>query len=558
VPSSSIPRRTALKTGAVLLGLSLTSCTSEAEPTPSSAAASTTTAAAAPSETFTFGTASQPLGLDPALANDVESQRVTRQVLEGLVGIDQTTGVPTPLLATEWTESADGMSYTFTLRPGIRFHDGSPFNADAVCTNFKRWFNFSEALRKQAPGTTFKGVFKEHADHAELSVFKSCTALSALRVRIRLTERFTGFLQALTLPGFAMSSPKALAAGKADQLSLRRGSQALSAYATHPVGTGPFRFSAWDSAGVTLRDNEEYWGARGQIATLKFVTYDHPQTRLQALLDGRIDGYDAVTVGNFDQLVKRGKQIIQRDPFSVMYLGMNQEIPVLKDLKVRQAIELAIDKDTLIRRFFIDNTAQASQFVPPKLSGFNNNAPALGHDPRKAKELLAEAGYKGQALKFYYPMSVTRPYLPTPEKVYAEISRQLTAVGLNIQPVPVDWTDGYLQKVQNPGDHALHLLGWNGSYSDADNFLAPLFGEKNGEFGYQDPQVFSKIDRARGLPDGQERTQQYQTINAQIAESLPAVPIAFPISALALSDRVISYPASPVLNEVFTKVQLRP
>jgi peptide/nickel transport system substrate-binding protein len=557
VPSSSIPRRTVLKTGAVFLGLSLTGCTSEARPAPSSVAASTTTAAAAPSETFTFGTASQPLGLDPALANDAESQRVTRQILEGLVGVDQTTGEPTPLLATDWTESPDGLSYTFTLRRGISFHDGSPFDAQAVCTNFERWFKFPAALRKQAAGTTFKGVFKEHSDHADLSVFKSCTALSAQRVRISLTERFTGFLQALTLPAFAISSPKALAAGKADQLSLRRGNQPLSAYALHPVGTGPFRFSAWDSAGVTLVDNKEYWGARGQIATLKFVAYDHPETRLQALLDGRVDGYDAVTVGNFDQLVKRGQQIIQRDPFSVMYLGMNQDIPVLKDLKVRQAIELAIDKDTLIRRFFIDNTTQASQFVPPKLSGFNNNAPALGHDPAKAKQLLADAGYKGQALKFYYPMNVTRPYLPTPEKVYAEISRQLTAVGLNIKPVPVDWTDGYLQKVKNPGDHALHLLGWNGSYSDADNFLAPLFGEKNGEFGYQDPQVFAKIDRARGLPDGQERTQQYQTINAQIAESVPAVPIAFPISALALSDRVVSYPASPVLNEVFTKVQLR-
>ncbi|HKS00043.1 MAG TPA: ABC transporter substrate-binding protein [Arthrobacter sp.] len=559
MPSSSIPRRTAIKAGAAFLGLSLTSCTSEARPAPSSVAASTATASpAAPSESFTFGTASQPLGLDPALANDVESTRITRQILEGLVGVDQTTGEPRPLLATEWAESADGMSYTFTLRPGIKFHDGSPFNADAVCTNFERWFKFPEALRKQAPGASFKGVFKEHSDHAALSVFKSCTALSALRVRINLTERFTGFLQALTLPAFAISSPKALAAGKADQLSLRRGSQALSSYATHPVGTGPFRFSAWDSAGVTLVASKDYWGDLGQIATLRFVTYAHPQTRLQALLDGRIDGYDAVTVGNFDQLVKRGMQIIQRDPFSVMYLGMNQDIPVLKDLKIRQAIELAIDKDTLIRRFFIDNTAQASQFVPPKLSGFNNNAPALGHDPAKAKKLLAEAGYKGQALKFYYPLNVTRPYLPTPEKVYAEVSRQLTAVGLNIKPVPVDWTDGYLQKVQNPGDHALHLLGWNGSYADADNFLAPLFGEKNGEFGYQDPQVFSKIDRARGLPDGQERTQQYQTINAQIAESLPAVPIAFPISALALSDRVISYPASPVLNEVFTKVQLRP
>lgn len=553
-------RRTAIKTGAVLLGLTLTSCTGEAAPPPSSPepTTATPTSSAAPTATFTFGTAAQPLGLDPALANDVESQRVTRQILEGLVGVNQTTGEPTPLLATEWTASPDGRSYTFTLRPGVKFHDGSPFNAEAVCTNFERWFNFPQALRQQAPGSTFKGVFKEHSDEARRSVFKACTALSPLLVRIDLTERFTGFLQALTLPAFAISSPKALAAGRADILSENHGSQALSAYATHPVGTGPYRFSAWDSTSVTLVTNKNYWGDRGQIGAIHFVAYDHPQTRLQALLDGKIDGYDAVTVGNFDQLVKRGKQIIQRDPFSVMYLGMNQEVPVLEDLKVRQAIEQAIDKDTLIRRFFIDNTAQASQFVPPKLSGFNNNAPALGYDPSKAKKLLAEAGYKGQALKFYYPMNVDRPYLPTPEKVYAEISRQLTAVGLNIKPVPVDWADGYLQKVQSPGDHALHLLGWNGFYSDADNFLGPLFGEKNGEFGYQDPQVFSKIDRARGLPDGKERTEQYQTINAQIAETVPAVPIAFPISALALSDRVISYPASPVLNEVFTKVQLRP
>lgn len=547
-----------IKTGAVFLALTASSCTAAPPPSPSSPSASPAPTDRGPDATFTFGTASQPLGLDPALSNDVESYRVTRQVLEGLVGVDQTTGQPTPLLATEWSESNGGRSHYFKLRGGVTFQDGTPFNAAAVCENFNRWFRFSEALRKKAPGSSFKGVFKAHSDQAALSVFKSCTALSADSVRIDLTERFTGFLQALTLPAFGISSPKALASQTADALDQTRAGQPISAYATHPVGTGPFTFGSWDKNSVTLLSNRSYWGDKGQIGTINFVTYDHPQTRLQALLDGKIDGFDAVTVGNFDQLVKRGKQIIQRDPFSVMYLGMNQEVPILQNVKVRQAIEMAIDKDTLIRRFFIDNTAQASQFVPPKLSGFNNNAPALGHDLAKAKTLLADAGYNGEELKFYYPLNATRPYLPTPEKVYAEISRQLTEIGLNIRPMPVDWSDGYLQKVQSPGDHALHLLGWNGAYSDADNFLGPLFGEKNGEFGYQDAQVFSKIDRARGLPEGKDRNEQYQTINAQIAVSVPAVPIAFPISALALSDRVVSYPASPVLNEVFTKVQLRP
>ncbi|TDL41835.1 ABC transporter substrate-binding protein [Arthrobacter nitrophenolicus] len=534
-----------------------TSCTAAPAPSPSSGSPSATTPPE-PTATFNFGTAAQPLGLDPALSSDVESQRITRQILEGLVGVDQTTGKPTPLLATEWSESNEGRSYTFTLRKGVVFQDGTPFNADAVCVNFNRWFAFSAELRRQAPGSSFKGVFKAHSDEPDLSIFKSCTALSEHTVRINLTQRFTAFLQALTLPAFAMASPAALAAGTADVLDQDRGGPPLSAFGTSPVGTGPFSLASWDAESVTLVTNKAYWGERGQIATINFLAYNHPQLRLQALLDGKIDGYDAVTVGNFDQLVKRGKQIVQRDPFSVMYVGINQEVPVLQNLKVRQAIEMAIDKDTLIRKFFIDNTAKATQFVPPKISGFNNDAPELGHDLAKAKEYLKEAGYAGEELKFYYPLNVTRPYLPTPEKVYAELSRQLTAAGFNVRPVPVEWSEGYLQKVQSPGDHALHLLGWNGSYSDADNFVGPLFGEKNGEFGYQDPQVFSKINRARGLPEGQERDEQYHTINAQIAATVPAVPIAFPISALALSDRVVGYPASPVLNEVFTKVQLKP
>ncbi|ELT45846.1 ABC transporter substrate-binding protein [Arthrobacter nitrophenolicus] len=554
---SSPSRRTVLTAGAALLALGATSCTAAPAPSPSSGSPSATTPPE-PTATFNFGTAAQPLGLDPALSSDVESQRITRQILEGLVGVDQTTGKPTPLLATEWSESNEGRSYTFTLRKGVVFQDGTPFNADAVCVNFNRWFAFSAELRRQAPGSSFKGVFKAHSDEPDLSIFKSCTALSEHTVRIDLTQRFTAFLQALTLPAFAMASPAALAAGTADVLDQDRGGPPLSAFATSPVGTGPFSLASWDAESVTLVTNKAYWGERGQIATINFLAYNHPQLRLQALLDGKIDGYDAVTVGNFDQLVKRGKQIVQRDPFSVMYVGINQEVPVLQNLKVRQAIEMAIDKETLIRKFFIDNTAKATQFVPPKISGFNNDAPELGHDLAKAKEYLKEAGYAGEELKFYYPLNVTRPYLPTPEKVYAELSRQLTAAGFNVRPVPVEWSEGYLQKVQSPGDHALHLLGWNGSYSDADNFVGPLFGEKNGEFGYQDPQVFSKINRARGLPEGQERDEQYHTINAQIAATVPAVPIAFPISALALSDRVVGYPASPVLNEVFTKVQLKP
>ena len=325
-------------------------------------------------------------------------------------------------------------------------------------------------------------------------------------MRIDLTQRFTGFLQALTLPAFAISSPRPLAAGTADVLNQTRGGQPVSAYATTRSAPDRIVFASWDSGSVTLASNKDYWGDRGQIGTIRFVTYDHPQTRLQALLDGKIDGYDAVTVGNFDQLVKRGKQIIQRDPFSVMYLGMNQEVPVLQNLKVRQAIELAhrqghADPPVLHRQHSPGVTVRSAE--AQRLQ--QQRAPRWATTRARPRNCWPRPATRAKSSSSTTRSTSPGPICPRRRKVYAEISRQLTAVGLNVKPVPVDWSDGYLQKVQSPGDHALHLLGWNGSYSDADNFVGPLFGEKNGEFGYQDPQVFSKIDRARGLPDGKER-----------------------------------------------------
>ncbi|MBG0739203.1 ABC transporter substrate-binding protein [Paeniglutamicibacter antarcticus] len=544
-------KTTVFKTTVALLALSLplSACTAQPAPAPSS---NTPVASA----TFNFGTGAVPLGLDPALESDSESFRVTRQVLEGLVTVDATTGAPAPSLATSWQELQDGLAYSFKLRPNVSFQDGTPFDAAAVCTNFNRWFTLPPAARGEGNDLTFKQVFKAYSDDAKNSLFKSCTATSTSEVRIDLTGRLTGFLQAMTMPSFAISSPTALSSMSANNLTRTVTGHNISAYGQHPVGTGPFTFVSWEGGTVTLSANRDYWGTKGEIGLLHFITYDQPQARLQALEDGKIDGYDPVTPGNFDALVKSGEQILQRDPFSVMYLGINQAVPVMADLKVRQAIATAIDKETLVKQFFIDGTQATSQFIPPKLSGFNNAVAGYSYDQDKARKLLAESSYRGEEIKFYYPTNVTRTYLPTPEKVYAEIGRELTAVGFNIKPMPVDWADNYLGKVTSPGDHALALMGWNGSYADPDNFVGPLFGTANGEFGSNDPQLISKIDRARSLPDGPDRNAAYQSINTQIVQTVPAVPIAFPISAVALSSRVVSYPVSPVLNEVFNQIKL--
>lgn len=539
---------------AVVVLLAVTGCTASPISDPSGAPKSTAIATPA---TFTFGTGSDPTGLDPALVSDTESYRVTRQVLEGLLTIDPVTGASAPSLATEWKELNDGLDYSFTLRQGVTFQDGTTFDAAAVCTNFQRWYNLPVSARGDGSASMFKQVFKEFSDNSANSLYSGCTVDGPLAVTLSLKIRLTGFLQALTLPAFAISSPAALSAGTANILDQTLAGKKVSKYALHPVGTGPFTFTSAANETTTMSAYPKYWGEKGQITTLKFVVYDQPETRLAALEDGSLDGFDPVTPSNYDKLVKTGKQVLQRDPFSVMYLGINQAIPVLADLKVRQAIALGINKSVLASNFFIAGTATTGQFIPPKLSTFNNSVQGLTFDQAKAKAMLADSSYNGEELKFYYPTNASRTYLPTPEKVYAEIAKDLTAIGFNIKPVPIPWNQGYSAAVTSTGDHALSLMGWNGSYADPDNFVGPLFGSSNAEFGSTDPQLVSKITRARSLPDGTERTEAYDSINNLIAATIPAVPIVFPISAIAISDRVASYPLSPVLNEVFNEVKLK-
>ena len=550
-------RRTVLKAGAAAAAVLLTGCTPEpGRSAPSTAPASEPPTASPADTTFTMGIAAAPVTLDPALALDTESYRVTRQILETLVGVDPATGVPAPRLASEWSEADDGRAYRFRLRPGVTFHDGTAFDAEAVRANFERWYRLPGDARPVEGGLAFRSVFGAFAEDEDESLYHSCEVLGPLEVQLNLTRRFTGLVASLAMPAFAISSPAALKAGAADRLTEERGGHKVSRYGLAPVGTGPFTFANWERDRVVLSAYQGYWGAAGDVRTVVFKALPHPETRLRALKAGDIDGYDLVTPATYADLARAGMQVLQRDPFSVVYLGMNQAADGLDDITMRQAIAHAIDRQALIDSFFLQGTKEAMQFIPRSLGVTNETIPYYAYNPERSRELLADARYDGAELTFYYPLGVTRAYLPTPEKVYAELSRQLTAVGINIKPVPIPWDEGYLDTIQGSTDHALHLSGMSGSYRDPDNFVGPLFGSKSMEFGYDSAQIRSKIARAKTLPEGEDRVQAYHSINEQLARAVPAVPLAFPISALAMGPRVASYPASPMLDEVYNRIEL--
>ena len=549
-------RAAAITTGIALSALILSGCAqSEREEGTGDAGASSDV-----DGTFVFAASSDPKSLDPAFASDGESFRVSRQIFEGLVGVEPGTADPAPLLAKSWETSEDGMTYTFALEEGVKFHDGTDFNAEAVCANFDRWYNFSGIQQAESQAYYYGSLFKGFSDSPETATYKSCEAPSDAEAVIALNKPFAGFIAALSLPAFSMQSPDAMEEFGANNSSGTEEAPELTEYAkAHPTGTGPYTFDKWDVGNqLTLGLNDDYWGDdEAQVTDIIFRVIDDPQARRQALESGDIDGYDLVAPADTKSLADAGFNVIPRDPFTILYLGMNQQVPELADLKVRQAISYAIDKEALVAQTLPDGTKVATQFIPDVVNGYNEDVTAYDYDPEKAKALLAEAGYPdGFTVDFNYPTGVSRPYMPTPEQVFTNLTAQLGEVGIKVNPQPNKWSPDYLDRVQASDDHGLHLLGWTGDYNDTDNFVGVFFGKEKPEFGFNNPEIFKSLEDARQVSKLEDQTPLYEQINEDIAEFVPAVPLAHPAPSLAFAQRVQSYPASPVNDEVFNQIKL--
>lgn len=510
--------------------------------------------------TFVFAASSDPASLDPAFAQDGETFRVSRQIFEGLVGTEPGTADPAPLLAESWEPSEDNLSYTFALKEDVTFQDGTPFNAEAVCVNFDRWYNWTGLAASEAFGYYYNKLFHGYASNAADAVYKSCTPDGDYSVTVELNKPFAGFIPALSLPAFAMQSPAAMQEFAADEVGGSAEAPALSEYAMgHPVGTGPFQFEEWaPGEQVTLKAYPDYWGDKGQIEEIIFRTIDDPTARRQSLEAGDIDGYDLVGPADTAALEEDGFTMVPRPPFTILYLAFNQQIPELQDPKVREALSYAIDKEALISQVLPEGTQKATQFIPEVVNGYNDGVTTYEYDVDKAKALLAEAGYDESnplKLDFNYPVNVSRPYMPDPEQIFTVLSSQLAEAGVETTPVSEEWVE-YLDRTTGTADHGIHLLGWTGDYNDTDNFVGVFFGAQSSEWGFDNPELFSALAEARGVADLDEQTPLYEDINEMVAEFIPGVPLAHPAPTLAFDSRVESYPASPVNDEVFTDIVL--
>ncbi len=512
--------------------------------------------------TFIFGAAGNPKMFDPTFTDEGETYRITRQMLDTLIQNKPGTADLEPSLAEKWDQSDGGKTWTFTLKQGVKFSDGSAFDAAAVCFNFDRWYNMKGAAAQSQMiyyGDVFEGFAKNEGDATGDPVYKSCEAKDASTAVLHLNKAKGAFPAAFTLPALAIQSPTALKQFNADQVSQSGDSFTYSDYAyKHVTGTGPFKFESWDQGKgeITLVKNDTSPSQTAKLDKLIFKVIPDENARKQALKAGDIGGYDFPAPADYGLLRNDGEQVLIRPSFNVLYLGMNQSgNPALKDIKVRQAIAYALNREQFVKSKLPEGSGVAQEFVPKVISGYTEDVTKYPYDPAKAKQLLQESGHAtGLSLKFYYPTEVTRPYMPNPADVFTSLSEDLKAVGITIEAVAKPFNGGYKDDVQKFGKQDLHLLGWTGDYNDAGNFIGTFFGRKKPEFGFDNPQLFTALSNADASPAGDAHAKAYQEVNKQIMDFLPAVPISYTSPAIVVGPKVKGLVASPLTDERFNTI----
>ncbi|MFD1947561.1 ABC transporter substrate-binding protein [Nocardioides aestuarii] len=512
--------------------------------------------------TFTFGAAGAPEMFDPFYATDGETFRVTRQMFQGLLGIKPGTATVQPELATEWSADEAGTTWTFQLRDDVTFHDGEPFNADAVCYNFDRMFDQNEA--GQVAGEYWGYVMGSFSNDPEGSLYKSCEATGEFEATIEITRATSGFPTMLTLDSLSMQSPKALEEGDANGIAAEGEGFSFPDYAFAPVGTGAFKFGEYDEANgtITLERNDDYWGDPAKTSELVFRVIPDESTRRQELEAGSINGYDLPNPADWSGLEDDGNEVVIRDPFNIFYVGLTPENnPALKDLKVRQALYHAIDREQLVQSQLPEGAAVATQFMPEAVKGWNADLAAYDYNPDEAKQLLADAGQEDLTIDFAYPTEVSRPYMPDPQALYEAIRANLEDVGVTVNVKTASWNGGYLDNV-TAGKYDAYLLGWTGDYDSADNFIGTFFGNLNSnDFGTKaypwGAQLSQDLKDADAIVDEDERAARYEELNQQIMEDyLPGLAISHSPPALVVGPGVSGLTQSPLTAEQFDTVEV--
>ncbi|MRX73759.1 ABC transporter substrate-binding protein [Bacillus lacus] len=493
-------------------------------------------------DTLVFGRGGDSTSLDPISTTEGEAFKVTVNIFETLLNYGEQDTTIHEGLATEWDASEDGLEYTLKLREGVKFHDGTDFNAEAVVFNFDRWMNGNA---DQFPYYTMFGGFKEDEGH----VIKEVKAVDDYTIQFILKRPQAPFLKNLAMSPFGIASPAAV-------------EKFGEKFRDNPVGTGPFKFAEWRANDrIVVEKNEDYWmEGYPKLNKVIFKTIPENSARLNALQSGEIDLMDGVNPSDLQTIESNDAlQLFERPSMNVGYVGLTSTRKPLDNKLVRQALNHAVDKQAIIDSFYGGLAEPAKNPMPPSLEGYNDDIEPYPYDLDKAKELLAEAGYPDGFEMDLWAMPVARPYMPEGMKVAEVLQASFEKIGVKAKIVTYDWAT-YLDKASK-GEADTFLLGWTGDNGDPDNFIYTLLdkdsiGSNNYSY-FSNDELHDILIEAQSDPDQDKRNELYKKAQEIVHEEAPWIPLVHSTPMLAGVSDLAELKPHPTGSDILTKVEFK-
>jgi glutathione transport system substrate-binding protein len=476
-------------------------------------------AAAAPAHAagdVVIGLDANVVGLDPADLNDNLSMSASRTMLQGLYGFDKDMKM-IPVLAESYAANEEATEFIIKLRHNISFHDGAPFNAQAVKTSFDRARNPENHLKRSS--------LYSPIDHIDV--------VDDYTVKITLKDPFGAFINNLAHQAFAISSPKAIAQYGKD---LDR----------HPVGTGPYKFVSWQTDTFKAVKNENYWKPGvPKVDSITIRSVPESGSRLAMLQAGEAQFIYPLPT-EMARAIEKNPTIDVVDTKSIFanYVALNNMRKPFDDVRVRQALNYAVDKNAMVKVVFNGYAEPLDSVLPARLSGYVSQGAPWPYDPAKAKQLLADAGFPNGFESTLWGGNATLT-----QRAMQFLQQQFGAVGVKVQVEPLEAgvATSRIWSVKTPEEATtlMHYTGWSASTGDADWGLRPLLGGKaafppvlfNTAY-YDNPQVNKDIQAGLTTADPSKRAAAYKDAQAVIWKDAPWVFLVSPDIIYARSKRL--------------------
>jgi dipeptide transport system substrate-binding protein len=511
-------------------------------------------AASAEAKTLVFCSEGSPEGFTPALYTaGTTFDASSRPIFNRLVEFERGGTKTEPGLAESWSVSDDGLVYTFNLRKGVKFHSTKDFtptrdlNADDVIFSFDRQYNADNPYNKIGGGG-----FEYFEAMSMPSLIKSIDKVDDNTVRFTLTRP-----EAPMIANLAMDFASIHSKEYADQMAA---AGTLDQFDVNPVGTGPFQLVAYQKdAVIRYKAHPDYWAGKAAIDDLVYAITPDNSVRWQKVKAGECHLMSYPNPADLAEMAQEASvELMQQEGLNVGYLAFNVEKKPFDDKRVRQALNMAINKQAIMDAVFQGAGSIAKNPIPPIMWSYNESTKDYPYDPEGAKKLLAEAGASGLKTNIW-AMPVQRPYNPNARRMAELIQADWKAVGVEAEIVSFEWAE-YLKR-SKAGEHDTMLLGWTGDNGDPDNFLAVLLGCDSAKDGtnrarWCNQEFEDLIVKAKQVSDVAERTRLYEQAQLVFKEEAPWVTVAHSVVFKPVRKEVKDFKISPFGAHVFYGVDI--